>query len=263
MWKYLSEGDYLHAENKKNSKMKISEICLIVVVTTFICAFIFFIFMSATGLGNPPLNNAAIKGNLAEIKRLIEAGEPIDKKSLFGFTALHDALYNADKNGTDAHDIAVYLISKGAAVDSDTLETAIIYGMIDIVTKLVNRGIKITPDELAEYINYNVGGERWTTQMIDFLLANGADINTSYIPSNGDSYTALGYAVHHRDFVLVQYLVGKGADVNKRMKGGETPLSLAQKGYRMQWEGNANVYYYSDVPPSKEIADYLKKHGAQ
>ena len=69
--------------------------------------------------GETKLHQAAIKGSLKEVKRLIELGIEIDARDYAGWTALHEACNH------DHTKIAEMLLEAGANVNSrsDTMET--------------------------------------------------------------------------------------------------------------------------------------------
>jgi ankyrin repeat protein len=219
-------------------------------------------------IGETPLTKAAGKGDLAEVQRLVEGGAAIDKKSVFGRTALEQALRDANDHKGDNYGVAEYLISKGAKFSTELFVGPILDGNFDFVKEMVERGYKLDPNSLAFYVCFNAefSDKTWNTQLADYLLQNGSEININYYDDvYKQTYTPLGYASHYRDFEIVKYLVEKGADVNMPMKSGITPLALALEEYKANLDDNTGpgVHYYTIVPASTEIANYLKEHGAR
>lgn len=227
---------------------------------------VFWLVMYFSGKGNPPLTSAAWRGDLTEVRRLVEEGASIDQKDMNGETPLEGAMNHAFFSKGDNYGVTKYLIAKGASVKNpEVLEGAILGDRLDIVKEIVSRGEKPKPDSLAGYIVSNVNHE-WNRQLCDYLLDSGTDINSQHeggLKVDGSNYTstALGFAVHYRDFDMVKYLVEKGADVNKPIN----TLTLAEEEYRVNLDDNAGpgTHYYRIVPPSPEIANYLKQHGAR
>lgn len=62
----------------------------------------------------PPLHEAAIRGNLDEVKSILKSGVGINSKSNTGATALHWAAFKGH------YDLALYLIQNGADVNALT-----------------------------------------------------------------------------------------------------------------------------------------------
>lgn len=223
------------------------------------------------GMGDPPLVSAAERGDLAEVRRLVEGGASIDQVGLFGWTpldrALHSAVVDHKRNQHGVTEVVEYLLAKGASVEGATLDHAISYGNLDIVKTIVGRGKKPSANSLARYLSYNVGdrGDRTDLQLVDFLLDHGADVNSVYDDDADYNYNALGWAVFDRDLSLTMYLVGRGADVNAPMKDGETPLNLATKEYKLGIgpQTGPGIHYYRVVVPAPAIVDFLRQHGAR
>lgn len=207
----------------------------------------------------PPLHYAARQGDLPEVQRLVEGGVDIEKKDIFGKKPLELAFDEwINRSEGDQPGVVYYLISQGAEVTQDSLEAAILVEDLQLVKVIISRGVPLQPDSLAQYVMFT--RER-DTNFMEYLLSNGADINSLHADVDDVEYTALSYAVHIRDFPLVQFLVEKGADVNSPVN----TLSLANSEYRVNLDDGTGpgVHYYRIVPPSPEIAAYLWDHGAR
>ena len=147
------------------------------------------------------LHTAAYIGDLQRVEKFINGGANVDAKDREGQTALHYAA----KAGQIA--VAKLLIANGADV---------------------NAGDDWTPLVEAAYCS---------KEMVELLLAKGADINTG-------KWTPLHGAVYgHND--IVELLIAKGANVNARDGFGRTPLFYAQ------YQGRT------------KIVELLRKHGAK
>jgi poly(3-hydroxybutyrate) depolymerase len=86
------------------------------------------------------------------------------------------------------------------------------------------------------------GGHR---EIVDLLIAKGADINATAGAGDGVGWTPLHEAAEEGHKKVVELLILKGADINVKNGDGRTPLDLAFK------HKNA------------EIADILRKHGGK
>ena len=173
---------------------------------------------------NKELLLAAEKGDLSEVKRLIESGANVNTKtfkirppgvkgrSTYGRTALLIASREKHK------DIVEYLIKNGADVNakSDRGDTALMFA--------------------------SLVGEK---EIVELLINNGADVNAK----SNKGFTALMRASFdarddekHRE--VIKILIKHGADVNAKSESGNTALKLATESKH------------------KEIADILIKAGA-
>ena len=135
---------------------------------------------------------ACKEGKLRNVKYLIETQNiDICIKGEYEITPLHDACQYGQ------HEIAEYLISKGADVNAK--ET--LYGR--------------TPLHCA--------CEKDNIQIVDYLISKGADKNAKDV--NG--MTPLHYASYYNNPDIVKYLISKGANKYATNKFGKTPFDVA------------------------------------
>jgi ankyrin repeat protein len=146
---------------------------------------------SRDSAGNTPLHLAiAYKANMDYIRYLLECGADIDARNSNGDSVLYLAVQN------NAREIGEILINKGANV---------------YATNTSN----YSPLRLA----LTNGGE-----VQDWVL--GSSVISG---DDGNGNTPLHYAAEWKLDDAVQYLIHKGADVNKKNANGETPLFNAVK----------------------------------
>lgn len=136
--------------------------------------------------------NAAKNGNIEDVRKCIDAGEPVDCSDAFGFTPLIWAISNKKA------DVAELLLEKGA--DPDILDNSGLSALSYAVMKRENNVIRS-------------------------LINKGADVHVT--DNSGDS--VLGTLAICGELEMVKLLVEKGADVNDGGKNGRTPLELARK----------------------------------
>lgn len=112
------------------------------------------------------LQTAARRGQLADVKRLLEAGAPIESKNQYGATPLYLAVFNGHTG------VAMLLLEKGANANvSDTfykssiLDNALQKQKPEIVKALIAKGATPT----ARQLNMMAGGE--DTATLEALLA--------------------------------------------------------------------------------------------
>ena len=143
----------------------------------------------------PNLWEAAAVGRLDRVRELVNANASgINSTSHDGWTPLHLACHYGQK------DIAVYLLSKGAAVDARS-----------------RNALHNTPLHAAA-----AGGQR---TCVALLLQHGADVNAAYL--NG--ITALHVAASNGDDGTARLLLSAKATLDMRTSEGKTPLDMARE----------------------------------
>jgi len=173
------------------------------------------------GVNENLLFRASSKGDVDEVKRLLDRGTNVDAREENGETPL---MYAAVEDRTEIVEI---LLDRGSDINAASLngETALTKAVIvsryNAVSRLLTRGADIEKDNP---LMYAAGGG--DVKMIKLLLEAGANINAQ----NREGDTALTAAVSRRASPeTVQILLSAGADVNIRNKRSETPLTLAER----------------------------------
>ena len=172
----------------------------------FILILFSFSFLNPVLAG--PMHNAAIDGDLATMKHLLQKGADVNKKDYSNYTPLHHASYY------ERPLIVEFLLANGAAVDP----------------KQVGR----TPLHYA--------CKEGSVKVVPILIRNKANVNAKDILGN----TPLHYAIIQGYLEIVTMLVENGSDVNARTKQklfgwieGHTPLGLA-----MDYSGSEDIVKY-------------------
>jgi len=100
-----------------------------------------------------------------------------------------------------------------------------------LTKQLLDRGAD--PNKRTDFGHYAIheaaGGHK---DVVDLLLAAGADVNVRVSPKGPDSpnqWTPLHYAAYGGHAEIGRALLGKGADVNARDLWGKTPLHYARE----------------------------------
>jgi ankyrin repeat protein len=176
-------------------------------------------------IGMKPSLCEAIKNSQTDIVKsyLNQGGNANDidaDKDIQGMSLLNCALSFHKKN------IAELLITKGADVnakDKDKKGNSLLHWLItDSSDNLHDRlvGNYVTPEVRWVVTNYSNSEE-----MIELLIAKGADVNAK----NNQGNTPLYLAVGNNQKELAELLLLKGADVNTKNKKGLTPLHNAKR----------------------------------
>jgi ankyrin repeat protein len=139
--------------------------------------------------GLAPLHVAARLGSMIIIEMLLEYGADMEIKDLNGQTPVAAAVLSGNTL------VADYLVDQGAQVEVDAL------------------------------LHLSIREGRADRDVVDFLIAKGADVNLADAQGNAPLHTAI---VNGRR-VMAKYLVQKGADVNLPNRSGKLPLLIAEE----------------------------------
>lgn len=190
--------------------------------------------------GETPLHAAALYGRCKEIELLLRQGAHIDAKADSGETPLHCAAMNCRTAA------ARILVARGANVDarSRTAATPLLYaargGSLEFVEFLLANGARI-PTTGGTPLHGVCGGgsvggrgdEAERLALAQLFLDKGVRVNAKGCGPWSDGNrgaTPLHCAASSAGRRLVEFLIGKGAEVNARDTTGYTPLHYAAAG---------------------------------
>ncbi len=237
------------------------------------------LFIAASVTANAgPLHDAVKDGDIAQLHKLIAAGEDLEAQDKFVGTALHWTVLTGNA------DAARILIEAGADVNTHArgeattaLHVAAQTGSVEVAAVLIEAGAEteardargITPLHLA------AGNDR--VSMAALLLDAGADISAR--AKSGS--TPLHWAAFSNASDTIELLARSGVDIDVKLPSGITPLFFAAReaqvgAVRTFLELGADVNGAPDVDPVfpstpleeaisrglEEIADILRAAGA-
>ena len=160
---------------------KLTSLVIILAVTSLL----------ATTAFADPIHEAAIAGNLADLKRALDASADTNAKDENGATALHHAA---------TKEVAELLIANSA-----------------------NKNAKDDSGETHLHHAAKYGRK----EVVELLIAKGADVNAKR--NNGQTPLHRAAGGGHKE--VVKLLIDKGADVNSKIEAGQytgTPLDWAE-----------------------------------
>ncbi|XP_054715321.1 tonsoku-like protein [Uloborus diversus] len=127
-------------------------------------------------VGETPLHQACIKGNLNMVKKLIDTGHPINARDACGWTPLHEACNHG------WYDIVEYLIDKGADINDrggelckgvTPLIDAAGCGHLEIIRLLVSKGATVTVK--------NDDGETALQALLNWKVSEMRNLDANYL----------------------------------------------------------------------------------
>jgi ankyrin repeat protein len=240
--------------------------------------------MPKTGL--TPLLVASAMGRGKVVALLLDKGADPNAVSANGFTSLH---YAARRPGAGAVTIVTALLAHGAKPNvrlkqpkptaitpngvvlqgATALALAAEINDLDTVKALVDGGAdplipteqNTTPLMLAAGAGTDVSRPRppaeraMAVHTVRFLVEHGADVNAA----GQFGWTALHAAAYQGLNEVIEYLAGKGANLDAKDGFGQTPLSVA---YAIVTEGLKNAYYQTARSLHRDTAELLLRLGA-
>jgi ankyrin repeat protein len=134
----------------------------------------------------------ACEHDMAAVERLVKAGADVNAQNRHGWTPLLTACTLKQEQ------MAKYLVEHGADVNYQTAH-------------------------LERSTALSLAIERWSMELVTFLLAHGADVNRP----GEDEYSPLAHALFCNAYHIVPVLLEAGANVNQTDDGGYTALMSA------------------------------------
>jgi len=168
------------------------------------------------------LKVAACVGNAVAVKRLLDAGADVDETDACGWTPL----YVATKAGHAR--VAAMLIAKGAdlrrsfARESGYLHIAAATKQPLVVRLLLSKGVDTSAENKYGKTPFYLGLRTGDLETVREFLVAGRLPDTSSV-----GWSPLHVAAQACSPGVVKLLLEHGADVNARIKNGETPLVTA------------------------------------
>jgi len=172
------------------------------------------------GAGKSDVADAAQKGDLAAVQKLIQQKTDVNAPQIDGATALHWAVY---KQNPDMVDL---LIRSGANVKAANrtgvtpLEMAAMYGNAAILDRLIKAGGDAKAKSANGETMLMFAARSGNPQAIKVLLEAGADVNAR---ETIRGTTALMWAVEQKHAEAVKTLLAAGADPEAKSGGAGLP----------------------------------------
>ncbi len=225
-----------------------------------------------------PLHDAVKDEDIAQLQKLIVAGEDLEAQDKFVGTALHWAALTGNADAARILIEAGADVNTHARVDGTTaLHVAAQGGSVEVATVLIEAGAETDARDTRDRTPLHQAADNDRVGMAALLLDAGADINAR--DQNG--MTPLHVAARTNAWGTIELLARSGVDIDEKVSDGQTPLLIAAQGahvgaVRTLLELGADVNGAPDVDPVfpstpleeaiarglEEIADILRAAGA-
>ena len=170
---------------------------------------------------NTPLHIAAARGNLKTTISLVEKRATLNSVNLNGYTPLMLAAYGGKV------EVVRYLTETGPNIGIHTaLLVAVERGHLDVIDFLLAIGADIDGShEALDITPLIMATLRQNLPLVKYLVQKGADVNPS--TADGRSKSALCAAASVGNLEITEYLLKEGADLKARDSYNMTPLAVA------------------------------------
>lgn len=240
-------------------------IAVLLLVLTVLCS---QSFAQDQGQGQA-LIEAAKRGNLAQVKALLDKGADVNAKGTAGYTALMAAVTFGSRP-----DVVKLLLERGADINTKTLSghtpllIAVASFQSNMARLLLEKGADIDVREPHHNLSpLMIAARNNMGDIAKLLLDKGANIN-----EKGDyHWTALDWSIYGGHAKMVKLLLDKGADVNTKTPYGRTALMEAAEPDHlvktdMPHSKPERQAQYGPIYPNRsrdlEVVKLLLEHGA-
>jgi ankyrin repeat protein len=176
--------------------------------------------ISIRGAGTSEVADAAMKGDRAAVRTLLQQKADVNAAQIDGATALHWAVYRDDPDTIDL------LIRAGAKADAANREgvtpiaMACLYGNVSIINKLLKAGADAKQHGPNGQTLLMLAARNGEPEAINLLIAAGAEVNAR---ETARGTTALMWAAEQKHPAAVKALLVGGADASLRSAGAGLP----------------------------------------
>lgn len=173
------------------------------------------LYLTVLNAANSPVADAAMKGDTAAVRSLLNQGADVNAPQADGATALHWAAYH---NNLELADVLLAAKANPRAANREgatPLRLAAINGSAPMIEKLLAAGAD--PNETSPYGETPLmfAARNGNPEALRVLLARGANVNAK---ENIRGTTPLMWAAEQRNAAAVKVLVENGADVSATSK---------------------------------------------
>jgi len=191
------------------------------------------------------LCDAAKKGDLERVKLLIAEGADVNSKDEKESTPLCRAVESGKM------ELVQLLVDAGADVNAGSwppLCVAVDENNIAVAEYLIEHGANVNAPE--GWTAFQEAPYVASTEMIELLIANGADVNIG--EEDGKGWTPLQSAIHEGHKDIVELLIQKGAN---------TDVKFDEGGMNLKYERGMTILHLASACCNKQVNSPAYSHG--
>ena len=182
------------------------------------CAVLMLLSAGGVAAGRSDLVDAAMKGDKAAVRTLLEQHADVNAPQADGATALHWAVFRGDKEMVDILIRAGANVKAGNREGATPLSLASTNGDAAIIAALVNAGADPNEHLPLEKTPLMMASRTGNVEAMSVLLDHGADVNAK---ETLRGTTALMWAADEGHAAAIQLLIQRGADIQARSNPAE------------------------------------------
>jgi len=229
-------------------------------VTILAAAVIGLTGSSAVAAGQSDVADAAMKGDTAALRALVQRKADVNAPQVDGATALHWAVYRDDVESADL------VITAGARVDAKNREgvtplaMASLFGTAKMVERLLAAGADAKQKGAAGETMVMLAARNGNPDVIKRLVGAGADVNAAE-PLRGT--TALMWAAEQRHAAAVKMLLELGADHHAKSGPAGLPRNYMAPRVNTAAVKDAQRRYAEAVASGRSYEEQLEYEASQ
>jgi ankyrin repeat protein len=216
--------------------------------------------LDARAAAKSDVADAAMKGDKATLRALVQQKADVNAPQVDGATALHWAVYRNDKDSTDL------LLNAGAKVDAKNREgvtplaMAVLYGDGTIVDRLLRAGADAKQHGASGETMVMLAARNGNPAVIKLIVAAGGDVNAKE-PLRGT--TALMWAAEQRHASAVKMLLELGADHSAKSGPAGLPRNYMAPRVNVAAVKGAQRRYRDAVAAGRTYEEQLEYEASQ
>jgi uncharacterized protein len=217
----------------------------------------------AHGATRSAIADAAMKGDKAAVRALLQQKQDVNAPQADGATALHWAVYRDDLETANALIRAGAVADVASRVGVTPLAMASLYGNTAMIDALLKAGANVQQRGPNGETVLMLAARNGNPQVIKRLFGSGADVNAK---ENLRGTTALMWAVDQKHPAAVKMLIELGADVSARSGPAGLPRNYMAPRVNTDAVESAAQRYASATAAGRTYQEQLEweaAHGAK
>lgn len=203
-----------------------------------------------------PMHKAALSGNPAVVRLLLDYGASVNVGDRFGYSPLYYGVSSGN------FDVVKLLLDNSAKVNSASLKgqvpfhSAALSGNLDVIKLLLDKGVNVNVEDLNKHTPLHYAPLSGNSDAIQLLLDNGANINARDNYGSTPLYNAVAYGNPN----MVKTLLYNGANVIEFESTKLEIQTLLDTARKIQQNINFAIQNGLKTQEAEEIKDIVTKN---